>query len=71
MDTASAVLLVSIFLIGWIAGGFVLLGPEIVRQIRANRRMERWRRLTSRKTGIDSTENSDNSQKRDKFDARP
>jgi hypothetical protein len=64
MDIGSAVLLVSIFLVGWVASGFVLLGPEIIRQVQAKRRMERWRRLTSENRGMDSTEGSDESSKR-------
>jgi hypothetical protein len=47
MDVRTAVLTVSVFLVGWVASGFIIMGPEILRQLKARRRMEEWRRVTS------------------------
>jgi hypothetical protein len=71
MGSDSAVLLVSIFLIGWLVSGFLLMGPEIIRQLRAKRRMDRWRRLTSEKADANPDDASNTSPKRNKLGPPP
>lgn len=71
MGSDSAVLLVSIFLIGWLVSGFLLMGPEIIRQLRAKRRMDRWRRLTSGKADANPDDTSNTSPKRNKLGPPP
>jgi hypothetical protein len=43
MDPSSAVLIIVVFLVGWVASGFIIKGPEIFRQFKARRRAQQWR----------------------------
>lgn len=44
MDFQSSVLLVVTFIAGWLAGGFLLMAPMIIRHIRQRRRQQQWLR---------------------------
>jgi hypothetical protein len=47
------------------------MGPEIIRQLRAKRRMDRWRRLTSGKADANPDDTSNTSPKRNKLGPPP